>query len=430
MHGPGRTSSRVARTVAGALAILAGFAARPAAAITPVDVVGVESCDAFLDAYARCAASPGVPEAARPGIRQGINTLRESFRNAVARDASARPTVAYQCAQAHEAVRRSLTEAFRCDFPALAPAAQALLQTPPAPPSGRAPARAPAPPNPEAQVLAQVLAKANAYTEVQNHLVRSHPLERQLADYRRDNERVLKLGTKLGANAWYHFGIVDFDGVLDELDTAIALPGTVPEIDAEAARLRDALRALNPTLKALTRYQTTREFKEDGYRLAREQHPILVPRVEAAAKAMDAYGTALFEREIARDEARLAALPEDAPARRLLSTSLALRRAVRRFEALGPKADVAPFLAALAAVSTANAQLGATLDALSPKANSSCTGYTDTVARVIGHGRDVARDIRAKGDPSQPAQLFGETYNRSVRDLESCHRNEARVRPG
>ncbi len=57
-------------------------------------------------------------------------------------------------------------------------------------------------------------------------------------------------------------------------------------------------------------------------------------------------------------------------------------------------------------------------------------GYADTVASVIGHGRDVARDIRAKGDPSQPAQLFNDTYNRSVRDLESCQRSETRVRPG
>lgn len=408
-----------------ALALLSGISATPVVAVTPVTPVGVESCDAFLEAYAQCAASPGVPEAARPGIRQGINTMRESFRDSVLRNEAARPTVAYQCAQAHEAVRKSLVDAFKCDFPAAPAASQALLQSPPPPPgSPRATAR-PAP-TPEAQALA----KANAYTEAQNHLVRSHPLEQQLADYRRDNERVLKLGTKFGANAWYHFGIVDFDGVIDELEKAVALPGVVPEVDAQASRLLAALREVNPILKALTRYQTTREFKEDGFKFAREQHAILVPRVDAAAKAMDAYGTALFEREIARDELRLAALPEDAPARRLLSTSLTLRRAVRRFEALGPKADVAPFLAALGEVSNANRHLGTVLDGMSPKANSSCTGYTDTVASVIGHGRDVARDIRAKSDPSQPAQRFNETYNRSVRDLESCHKNESRVRPG
>ncbi|GJE13614.1 hypothetical protein FOHLNKBM_4678 [Methylobacterium longum] len=419
---------------------LATVLAAPAGAVTPVTPVGVESCDAFLDAYAQCAASPGVPEAVRPNIRQGIGTLRESFRDAVSRTASARPTVAQQCAQAHEAVRKSMVDAFRCDFPAPPPASQALLQAvPPAPvtqapamqaPAMQAPARAdarvaPFPPSREAQEVA----KANAYTEVQNHLVRSHPLERQLAEYRRDNERVLKLGTKLGANAWYHFGIVDFDGVIDELEKAAALPGTIPEIDPQATRLLAALRELNPTLKALTRYQTMREFKEDGYKFAREQHTILVPRVEAAAKAMDAFGTALFERELARDERRMARLPEDAPARRLLATSLALRRAVQRFEALGPKADTAPFLAALGDVSTANRQLGATFDGMNPKASTSCTGYADTVASVIGHGRDVARDIKAKGDPSQPARLFNDTYNRSVRDLESCQRYESRARP-
>ncbi|WP_375465361.1 DUF3829 domain-containing protein [uncultured Methylobacterium sp.] len=372
-----------------------------------------------------------MPEAVRPNIRQGINTLRDTFRAALAGDAATRPTVAHQCAQAHEAVRKSMIAAFTCDFPAPPPASQALLTDPPPATAAQAPARvraqvAPPPASPETQAVA----KGNAYTEAQNHLVRSHPPERQLAEYRRDNERVLKLGTKLGANAWYHFGIVDFDGVIDELEKALALPGAIPEVDPQATRLLASLRELNPTLKALTRYQTTREFKEDGFRFAREQHPILVPRVEAAARAMDAYGTALFERELARDERRMAGLPEDAPARRLLATSLALRRAVRRFEALGPRADVAPFLAALGEVTDANRRLGATFDGMSPRANSSCTGYADTVALVIGHGRDVARDIRAKGDPSKPAQLFNDTYNSSVRDLESCQRSEGRARPG
>ncbi|WP_283535760.1 hypothetical protein [Methylorubrum extorquens] len=63
---------------------------------------------------------------------------------------------------------------------------------------------------------------------------------------------MLKLGTKLGANAWYHFGIVDFDGVIDELEKAVALPGVVPEVDAQAARLLATLCEVNPTLKALT----------------------------------------------------------------------------------------------------------------------------------------------------------------------------------
>lgn len=419
-----RTGPKRGRFVAICLALATAV---PAAAVTPVTPVGVESCDAFLAAYAQCAAGSSVPETVRPDIRQGVNTLRESFREALARNEAARPTVAYQCAQAHEAVRKSMVDAFRCDFPALPSASQALLQTQPPAAASAAKARPPAaPPSLEAQEVTKV----NAYTEAQNHLVRSHPLERQLAAYRRDNERVLKLGTRLGANAWYHFGIVDFDGVIDELEKAVALPGTIPEVDPQAGRLLAALRALNPTLKALTRYQTTREFKEDGFRFAREQHPILVPRVEAAAKAMDAYGTALFERELARDQRRAAALPEDASARRLLATSLALRRAVQRFEALGPKADVAPFLAALGEVANANRQLGATFDGMSPKANASCTGYADTVASVIGHGRDVVRDIRAKGDPSQPAQLFNDAYNRSVRDFESCQRYEARVRPG
>ena len=428
MSNAGRASASRLRRIFAAGLVAASIT--PAAAVTPVTPVGIESCDVFLAAYAQCAASPGVPETARPTIRQGINTLRGSFREAVGRNEAARPIVAQQCAQAHEAVRKSMVEAFRCDFPEPPPASQVLLQTAPVAPPVQAAVRPPvrtAPPTPSPE--AQVVAKVNAYTEVQNHLVRSHPLERQLAEYRRDNERVLKLGTKLGANAWYHFGIVDFDGVTAELEQAVALPSAVPEIDPQALRLLTNLRELNPTLKALTRYQTTREFKEDGYRFAREQHPILVPRIEAAAKAMDAYGTALFDRELVRDERRVATLPEDSAARRLLVTSLALRRAVQRFEALGPKADTAPFLATLGELGNANRQLGVTFDGMSPKANSSCTGYADTVASVIGHGRDVARDIKARGDPSQPARLFNDAYNRSVRDLETCQRYESRARP-
>ena len=250
------------------LVILTSTAASPAAAVTPL---GIESCDVFLAAYAQCAASPGVPETVRPGLQQGIGTMRESFRASVVANEAARRTVAYQCAQAHNIVRKRLIEAFRCDFPDAPPASQALLQTPPSyksvQPSERS-ARVTSSPNPEAQEVT----KANAYTEAQNHLVRSHPLERQLAEYRRDNERVLKFGTKLRANAWYHFSIVNFDGVIDELDKAVALPGAIPEVDEPAAKLLAALREVNPTLKALARYQTTREFKEDGYRFAREQH--------------------------------------------------------------------------------------------------------------------------------------------------------------
>jgi hypothetical protein len=77
-----------------ALTLLFAISATPVVAVTPVTPVGVESCDAFLEAYAQCAASPGVPEAARPGI----NTMRESFRDSVLRNEVARPTLAYQCA--------------------------------------------------------------------------------------------------------------------------------------------------------------------------------------------------------------------------------------------------------------------------------------------------------------------------------------------
>ncbi|MCJ2009150.1 hypothetical protein MKK60_19015, partial [Methylobacterium sp. J-092] len=68
--------------------------------------------------------------------------MRDSFREAVARNGSARPIVSYQCAQANDAVRKSIVDAFTCDFPVLPAASETLLQTPPPASAGRAPAQA------------------------------------------------------------------------------------------------------------------------------------------------------------------------------------------------------------------------------------------------------------------------------------------------
>ncbi len=121
------------RYVLWAVAALAALVATPAMAVTPVEPVGIETCDAFLAAYAQCAASPSVPEAVRPGLRQGIATTRDGFRTAIAGNERARRTVEFQCAQAHGVIRERLVAAYGCDFPTPSAEAAALAAQAPTP---------------------------------------------------------------------------------------------------------------------------------------------------------------------------------------------------------------------------------------------------------------------------------------------------------
>ena len=386
--------------------------------------VGIDTCDAFLTAYEQCAASSGVPAAARPGLQQGITSMRDSFRSSVAGNPRVAATLRQQCLQMQSSVRQSLNEAFKCAMPeATVPAG---LSAPPIPPRREesATARPPAPPSAEQRSIEKV----NAYVEVQNDYVGRRSLAKGLAEYRRDNERVLKPGAKPGGNNWYHFGFGDYDSLIEKLEAAIALPTPVPELDGPAAALLAAMKGLNPVVKTLDRYQESREFNEDSFKLAREQDPIFLSRARTLMQAADAFGDALFAREIARDEKRLAGLPDASLARRVLATSLIARKVVRHYEALGPGADTAPFLASIAELSASNKALYGAMDALSPKPESSCSNYAKTLDSLIGYGRDVARDIKSGSDPSQPAERFGTYYNNSVRDLERCQEREARAR--
>lgn len=396
-----RRPSSVPLLAAAALLLGSAWPARASDAPT-----GMPACDAYLAAYERCLRSPGVPESVRPDLLGNIADLRKTWQGMAARDARARQGIEAQCLQTHQTVRPQLVSAFKCDFPA--------------------PAGTPA--QNAAAAEQDTILKANAYTGVQNTIVRFHPFARQLADYKRDNERVLRLGTKLGANAWYAFGIGDLDNVLPELEKAVAMPGAVPGVDEPAAALLAALRELNPTIKALDRYQTTRAFQDDKFAFAREQHPVLVSRMEGAVRTAEAFDTALFDRELARDEKRLASLTGDSPARALLVTSLAARRTVRQFEALAPKADTAAFQASLAALSSASRSLGGVLDAMTPPAHYGCTGYLRSIDELIGYGRDVARDIARGGNPTNPAEQFVTSYNRSVENLSTCTTDEARAK--
>ncbi|MBC7799939.1 MAG: DUF3829 domain-containing protein, partial [Gemmatimonadaceae bacterium] len=328
--------------------------------------VGVGACDKFLAAAERCATSPGVPEAASE--------------------------------------------------PAPGPASE--LEPSPLP----TPSIAAVEPSP------QELAKANAYVEIQKTLVRSHQMTRNLEQYKRNTDRLVRQGGKLGDNAYQISGINDFDRLIDKLEATIAQPVPITEVDPPAARLLLALQEANPVIKSLERYHRTREFREDDHKYAQQQHPILIARMEAAIAAADGFGDALFDRQLAIDEGVVETLAKNSLGQRLLVTSLTARRAVRRYDALGPGTDVTLFRAALADASRSNRALDAALEAMRPKANTSCAAYVRALDNMIGQGRDVARDVSAGSNPKQPAERFGTYYNRSVEDFTRCQKAEERAR--
>ena len=86
------------------------LAVRAAQAVIPLTPLGIPVCDAFLTAYAQCANGPGVPETARPGLRQAINLTRESLRSSAAASERARRTVEVQCAQNHALIRERVVQ--------------------------------------------------------------------------------------------------------------------------------------------------------------------------------------------------------------------------------------------------------------------------------------------------------------------------------
>lgn len=372
---------------------------------------GVPSCDAFLDAYQKCAGSPGVPEAARPAMLLGIGQMRTSFREAAANPVAAR-ALAKSCADTHASVRQSMVSSFKCDFP------QADVVADTAPPPAETPR-----PRPAGSAEQQEIAKANAWVDAQNYIVSWHHLNQDLRQYQETYARnVPKAGAKPAPDATFYFNISDFDGLLERLRKAQELPGTIPGVDEAGARLLTALDGLNPVVKRLTRYRSTREYQEDGFKLAREQNDAVVSGMKAASKAADLFGAALGERELVRDEKRLTTLPEGSLARMLMRASLDARRVVAQQDLLEPRADVKPMADAVAALAASNEALHARLDATSPKPSSYCTGYAEYVDSMVGNGRGVVRDMRGNGSPAGNARDVIRDYNRSIDALKDCRK--------
>jgi len=226
-------------------AVLALAAAAPAHA---QDSTGHPACDAFLRAYAQCAATPGLPDQVRDGINGALPALRQNFRATPAfRDAGA------ECLSLHGSMREGLVQAYRCDFPA---------------PEGApaAPTRAARPARPAPSPEQQEVAKANAWTRAQNDIAEWRHFDRDLASYLEGQDRMPKVDAKGGAkpnpNNWYDFSIGSMKIPMGLLRDAAALPGTIPGVDEAGARLADSCRkfieAYNKSVDHLARCEGDR----------------------------------------------------------------------------------------------------------------------------------------------------------------------------
>lgn len=357
--------------------------------------IGVPACEAFLKAYAQCAATAKGPELMRSSIAQGVDTMRSSYLDDAKRGNAGLRRLAARCPKEHDVVRSSITKNIQCDFPAAAAAPLPTL-------------------DPEELVTEKV----NAWVDAQNFIVQWERFAKQLADYQEGYSRLPKPGAKVVAGAGYSFSLSDYDQLIERLRKAAAMSASVPGVDEAGTRLLAMLEALNPIAKRLKRYRDTREFQEDGYALAREQHPAVLRGLQDATKAAVLFSTALSERELARDERLVATLPGGSIPKLMLQASLAARRVLREQDALEPKGDTKALAAAVAALQAGNTALHDKLDATQPKPDSDCLRTAEDMDAMVGKGREIARG----GKRTDTANELIRAYNTAVDHMSKCRK--------
>ena len=360
---------------------------------------GVPACEAFLRAYAQCAATAKGPEVMRSGIGQAVETMRSSYLEDARRGNAGLRRLAARCPIEHELVRTSITKNVQCDFPAAAAAAPPALNT---------------------QEL--VTEKVNAWVDAQNFIVQWEKFDQQLANYQGVYARLPKPGAKVGADASYNFPLSGYDQLIERLRKAAAMPATVPGVDEAGGQLLAVLEPLNPIIIRLKRYRDTRGFQEDGYAMAREQHPAVLRGMQDATKAATLFSSALSERELVRDEQLVTTLPEGSLPKLMLQASLAARRVLRAQEALEPKGDTKALAAAVTALAAGSTALHDKLDSTQPKPDSSCMRTAEDMDTMVGKGREIA----SGGKRTATSNEFIRAYNSGVDHMGDCRKALAR----
>jgi len=129
-------------------------------ATTWAQATGVPACEAFLQAYAQCAATAKGPELMRSSIAQGVDAMRSSYLEDAKRGNAGLRRLAARCPMEHDLVRTSITKNIQCDFPIAAAA-----------------------PPPALNSEELVTEKVNAWVDAQNFIVQWEKFGKQLADY-------------------------------------------------------------------------------------------------------------------------------------------------------------------------------------------------------------------------------------------------------
>ena len=360
---------------------------------------GVPACEAFLKAYAQCAATAKGPEVMRSSIAQAAETMRSSYLEDARRGNAGLRRLAARCPSEHELVRTSITRNVQCDFPAATTVAAPVL---------------------DAQEL--VSEKVNAWVEAQNFIVEWEKFDEQLADYQGGYARLPRPGAKVRGDASYSFSLSGYDQLIERLQKAAAMPATVPGVDEAGERLLAVLQPLNPIIIRLKRYRDTRGFQEDGFALAREQHPAMLAGLQQAGKAAVLFSTALSDREMVRDEQLVTTLPEGTLPRLLLQARLSARRVLRAQDALEPKGDTKPLAAAIATLQASNTALHDKLDATRPKPDSDCMRTAEDMDEMVGKGREIT----GGGKRASTGNELIRAYNNLVDHMGRCRKSLAR----
>jgi len=274
-----------------------------------------------------------------------------------------------------------------------------------------------------AELAEEKLAK---YAAAQDDLA-NHPFDREVQQYDEVNSAALaaSIPGRRGAvpMTYYRNPSSPVSPIISLLTEAQAIQADLGPLDASATKLLAALNALNPTIKDMNTYISSRQIDTDGGAKAREFDPIYHAQMKDAQAAEAEFSHALSVRKLESDRAKLATMKPDSIEYNLNSTFFATRTAADHLEeAVGdpdPKDAVAAFVSSIPAIETANAGLTKALAAASGPLDS-CKSYNAKTTHLIATGQETAKDPFGRLPHETKLQAFIGEYNGTIPDLNGC----------